>query len=431
MLAIEDRRFYDHPGVDFIRSVGAIVTNLRGDQRLSGRRQHHHAAAGEELLSLAREVDAAQADGAGHGARARAPRDQGRDSRALSERHPARPARVVRHPRRVGSRSSLLRQGHQQSLAGGGGDHRGRHPVAVGALAVQQPARCRDRRNVVLQAMATPVTSARRPRTRPPGAARRSCSARSRPKRRTSSTTSAQTLERRLPGPDDHDATARWMSTRRSICICSGWRSTRCATAWPTSINCSSRRKRKGRAEAALLAVDPQDGRNPRDGRRPLLQPVPVQPRRRGAPAARVGLQAVRLPDGVRASRRRRRTGGLTPASIVDDSPTDLGIRRSGLDARRTTKRTTTVRSRCGGPSPTRATSRRSRSPSRAGYDRVAALWRKLGVGTPAEGLSLDRARRLRGHAARDRDRVHDLSQPGRRAAAAHICSASSAARRT
>ena len=31
VLAIEDRRFYDHPGVDIIRSIGAVVTNLRGD----------------------------------------------------------------------------------------------------------------------------------------------------------------------------------------------------------------------------------------------------------------------------------------------------------------------------------------------------------------------------------------------------------------
>lgn len=31
VLAIEDRRFYDHPGVDVIRSAGALVTNLRGD----------------------------------------------------------------------------------------------------------------------------------------------------------------------------------------------------------------------------------------------------------------------------------------------------------------------------------------------------------------------------------------------------------------
>ncbi len=32
VLAIEDRRFYDHPGVDIIRSAGAVLTNLRGDK---------------------------------------------------------------------------------------------------------------------------------------------------------------------------------------------------------------------------------------------------------------------------------------------------------------------------------------------------------------------------------------------------------------
>jgi penicillin-binding protein 1B len=33
VLAIEDRRFYSHPGVDVIRTVGAVVTNLRGDKK--------------------------------------------------------------------------------------------------------------------------------------------------------------------------------------------------------------------------------------------------------------------------------------------------------------------------------------------------------------------------------------------------------------
>jgi penicillin-binding protein 1B len=33
VLAIEDRRFYDHPGVDIIRSAGAVVTNLFGDRQ--------------------------------------------------------------------------------------------------------------------------------------------------------------------------------------------------------------------------------------------------------------------------------------------------------------------------------------------------------------------------------------------------------------
>ncbi len=32
VLAIEDRRFYDHPGVDVIRTVGAVVTNVKGDR---------------------------------------------------------------------------------------------------------------------------------------------------------------------------------------------------------------------------------------------------------------------------------------------------------------------------------------------------------------------------------------------------------------
>ncbi|HTV01276.1 MAG TPA: PBP1A family penicillin-binding protein, partial [Luteitalea sp.] len=32
VLAIEDRRFYSHPGVDLIRTTGALVTNLRGDK---------------------------------------------------------------------------------------------------------------------------------------------------------------------------------------------------------------------------------------------------------------------------------------------------------------------------------------------------------------------------------------------------------------
>jgi penicillin-binding protein 1B len=33
VLAIEDRRFYDHPGVDVIRTLGAVITNLRGDKK--------------------------------------------------------------------------------------------------------------------------------------------------------------------------------------------------------------------------------------------------------------------------------------------------------------------------------------------------------------------------------------------------------------
>jgi penicillin-binding protein 1B len=33
VLAIEDRRFYDHPGVDPIRMVGALINNVRGNKK--------------------------------------------------------------------------------------------------------------------------------------------------------------------------------------------------------------------------------------------------------------------------------------------------------------------------------------------------------------------------------------------------------------
>ena len=37
VLAIEDRRFYYHPGIDPIRIVGALITNVFGDKAyLSG-----------------------------------------------------------------------------------------------------------------------------------------------------------------------------------------------------------------------------------------------------------------------------------------------------------------------------------------------------------------------------------------------------------
>jgi penicillin-binding protein 1B len=32
VVTIEDRRFFEHPGVDPIRAVGALITNIRGDK---------------------------------------------------------------------------------------------------------------------------------------------------------------------------------------------------------------------------------------------------------------------------------------------------------------------------------------------------------------------------------------------------------------
>ncbi len=136
-----------------------------------------------------------------------------------------------------------------------------------------------------------------------------------------------------------------------------------------------ARRKRRGRAEAALVSDGPAHRRDPRDGRRPLVQPVAVQPRRRGAAPAGVGVQAVRVPDGLRAggaegrhrrdARRRSSTTRRRPGSSTT---------RSGR--RRTTSRNTTDRSRSAARSRTRATSPRSSVAERAGYGNVAALWK-------------------------------------------------------
>ena len=103
--------------------------------------------------------------------------------------------------------------------------------------------------------------------------------------------------------------------------------------------------------------------RDSRAGRRPVLQPVAVQPRRQREAAARLGLQAVRLSRRVRA-RRGRRPHDITPATIVVDEPTEFSF-NDQPGRRATTTTSTTARSRCAARSRTRAISRRSSSPSR------------------------------------------------------------------
>ena len=48
VIAIEDKRFYDHPGVDPIRMVGALFTNVFGNKQYLGRRLDDHATDHQE-----------------------------------------------------------------------------------------------------------------------------------------------------------------------------------------------------------------------------------------------------------------------------------------------------------------------------------------------------------------------------------------------
>ena len=59
VIAIEDRRFYAHRGVDWIGILRAIYRNVRAGRR-DGRGQHADAATGQEFLSHPQALDLAQ-----------------------------------------------------------------------------------------------------------------------------------------------------------------------------------------------------------------------------------------------------------------------------------------------------------------------------------------------------------------------------------
>ena len=94
------------------------------------------------------------------------------------------------------------------------------------------PARCKERRNVVLQAM---VDAGLHRRRRSPTAPSREplavVAARARSRGAALRRLRRPDARRAVSGPDDHDQRRRSTSTRRSICTCSGWRRTPCATA--------------------------------------------------------------------------------------------------------------------------------------------------------------------------------------------------------
>ncbi len=341
VLAIEDRRYYYHPGVDPIRLVGAIVGEPHQRHRTDRGHQHDHAAAGQKCLPAAvRRLDAAerpraerpaQAARAVSRARARHARVEGRDSRDVSERHAARAARVVRHFRGRRGRAAVLRQGRQQRLAGRSGDHGRRAAVALGAFAVQQPG---------------PVQRA--PQRRPPGdgrcrfhhGGRRLRRVPGATRRRSARARSRSAVFRRLRHADDRQGLPRPHDHDRP-----GRRRVHDAGPAPAADRAGRRPRRPDPRGRTALAAPPQGARgggahrrrsaqrrDRRVRRRPLVQPVPVQPRRRGAASAGIGLQAVRVPHGVR-DRRRSRADRRHAGVARGRRPDDLVVRRPNVGA--------------------------------------------------------------------------------------------------
>ena len=173
-----------------------------------------------------------------------------------------------------------------------------------------------------------------------------------------------------------------------------------------------SRRKRRGKAEAALIAVDPKTGE--------IL--------------ALVGGRSYNQSQYNRAIASRRQPGSvfkpfvyltafeqaaddgqtdITPATIVDDDPETFEFDDQVWTPENYEKT-------YDGPITYRHALAHSRNlatihvAQAAGYDRVAALWKKVGVGTVAQSVSVDRARRVRGDAVRNRHGLHAVPESGR-----------------
>ena len=260
--------------------------------------------------------------------------------------------------------------------------------------------RCAERRNVVLQAMAdgryvskeAAADKAEHELRRHRGDAR-SRSAVLRRLHRSDARSG-------VPGPDDHDHRARGRRTPRSTFICSVDCRTPSETASRRWTSCCRRRKRKGRVEAALIAVDPKTGEILAFVGRPLVQ--------RQSQYGRAIAYSRRQPGSVfkpfvyltafELTNQDGRTD-ITPATITNDDPETFEFDDQVWTPENYEKT-------YDGPITFRHALAHSRNlgtihvAQTAGYDNVAALWARLGVGNRAEGLSVDYARRLRGDAA-------------------------------
>ncbi len=82
VIAVEDHRFYYHPGIDPIGTSRALIHDITRRWRHAGR-QHHHAAARADALPVEREDADAQGQGSGAGGDARgAPLQEGDPQRS-------------------------------------------------------------------------------------------------------------------------------------------------------------------------------------------------------------------------------------------------------------------------------------------------------------------------------------------------------------
>ena len=392
VLAIEDRRYYSHPGVDPIRMVGALFANVFGN---------HPYLEGASTITqqLARNFFLTEEMATEQQTRQRS------YSRKLLEQFMSVVLSIKTSKDQVlelylndvylGNRGSFAIHGVPEAARlyfGKDVTNLTLGEAATIAGIIQSPgtlspfsapARVKERRNVVLAAMAdagfVSADAAQRAAKEPLAPVARALDAEA----PYFVDYIGDTLAQQFPGPDaEHD---------RGGCVHHSGSS----SAAPRP-GCGERRPGEGRSTAvqAQAAAGPPGGahrhrsadrRDSGDGRRPLVQPVAVQPRREREPPAGFRVQAVRLSGRVR-------TGGggrpdhATPATLVNDEPTTF-------DAGGTPWSPSNYENEYDGEITLRRALAMSRNAAtvkvaeQAGYDRVANLWKKIGAGTTPQAF--------------------------------------------
>ncbi len=364
VLAIEDRRFYYHPGVDPIRMVGALFTNMFGNRpylvggstitqqlarnffltdRMVAEQQTRQRSYGrkilEQFMALILETKATKNEiielylndvylgnrgsFALHGVAEASKIYFAKDVRNLTLSEAALIAGIIQSP--------------------------------FNHSPFNNPAKAKERRDVVLRAMADAGYITATPPTAPAGADRGG-GARGRQRSAVSSSTTSAMCSTR-PSPGSAPGPARSTSTPRSTSTCSAMRRKRCATALPASTPSlagasAARGAWRRRRWWPSIRAPARSWRSSAAARTASRSSTARQPRdaRSDPPSSRSSIW--------RRSKRPPRTAPATsapPASSTTSRRPGISTTSSGRQG--ITTASTTARSRCGGRWPCRATS--------------------------------------------------------------------------
>ena len=270
VLAIEDRRFYDHPGVDVIRTIGAIVTNLRGEKKyLVGGSTLTQQLVKNFFLTPEKSIKRKLAE---------------QYMAIILERKASKDEILEMYLNEVylGQRGSFAVHGVAEAARLFFGKDVSNLTLAEAATiagVIQSPytwspfasaERSRERRNVVLRAMADEgFVSAEAASARPKRADHRGRASALDAQAPYFVDYVGQTLGEQYPGLTETTGIARRLHDPRPP-PAAHRAGRRCATAWRAWTSCSRRRSAARQAQARADRARPAHGRGARAGRRPL-----------------------------------------------------------------------------------------------------------------------------------------------------------------